>query len=55
MNERIQGKRTSGSTRMQQAGMAVFVVAVVFTAIFIGYGITGTPLPKWMLVLSAIL
>jgi|GEM_PF-6277537 len=46
---------SQGSTRRQQAALAVFVLAIVFTVIFIGYGITGTPLPKWMLVLTTIL
>lgn len=42
-------------TRMQQIGAIVFIVAVVFTVVFIGYGITGTPLPRWMLALTTVL
>jgi len=47
---------TSGDmTRLQQIGAIVLIVAVVFTVVFIGYGITGTPLPRWMLALTTIL
>lgn len=42
-------------TRMQRIALAVFATAVVLTAIMVGMGVAGVPLPRWVLALTAVL
>ncbi|MGD8708758.1 MAG: hypothetical protein PVF40_00100 [Ectothiorhodospiraceae bacterium] len=42
-------------TGMQRIGLAAFSAGALFTAVMIGYGITGRPLPEWMLAITLLL
>lgn len=42
-------------TRMEQLGLTVFILGLLFTAVFIGYGLSGITPPDWMLVLATVL
>ncbi len=46
---------TSTMTRAQRVGLAVFITAVILTGIMFWMGATGTPLPKWVLMLTTVL
>ncbi|MGA7802769.1 MAG: hypothetical protein WCC36_18375 [Gammaproteobacteria bacterium] len=39
----------------RRVGMAVFLVAALCTAALIALGVSGTPWPKWLLGLTAVL
>lgn len=42
-------------TPLQRVGLTVFVLGIIFTVVFIGYGILGRPLPDWVLALTTVL
>ena len=44
-----------GWTRTQVIGLSVFVAAVIASAIMIGMGVQGIPLPRWLVALAAVL
>jgi len=46
---------TSSMTKSQRVGLAVFFIAIILTGIMFWMGATGTPLPKWVLLLTTVL
>jgi hypothetical protein len=46
---------STGMTRPQRIGLAVFATAVLVTAVMIGWGVAGMPLPRWVLALTTVL
>jgi len=42
-------------TRMEQLGLTAFILGLLYTAVFIGYGLSGVTPPGWMLALTTVL
>jgi len=42
-------------TKSQRIGLAVFIIAIILTAIMFWMGAAGIPLPKWVLLLTTVL
>lgn len=46
---------SAGWTRNQVIGLSVFLAAVIASAVMIGMGVNGIPLPRWLVALAGIL